>query len=94
MVIASPFRASLPPVTVRQYDLVHKQSFRANNYCNYIAKGEEEATISKFYFFICHFLLAWLSLMADPERVTIVSESEPDILDEDEDEDVYFTLFC
>jgi hypothetical protein len=34
----------------------------------------------------------WLSLMADPERVTAVSESEPDILDEDEY--VYFIPFC
>jgi hypothetical protein len=79
MVIASPFRASLPPVTVRQYGLVQKQLFRANNSCYYISKGEEEATISRVYFLIYHFFLAWLSLMVDPKRVIIMSEYEHDI---------------
>jgi hypothetical protein len=94
MVIASPFRASLPPVTVRQYGMVQKQSFLANNSCYYIAKGEEKSNQSiscMFCFLICHFLLVWLSLMADPERVIIVSEFEHDILDDDEY--VYFIPF-
>jgi hypothetical protein len=77
MVIASSFRASLPPATVRQYGLVQKQSFRANNSCYYIAKGEEENNESiscRFYFLICHFLLAWLSLMAISNSLVFINK--------------------
>jgi hypothetical protein len=66
MMIASPFRVSLPPVTVRKYGMVQKQSFLTSNSCCYIAKGEEKNISYRFYLLIYHFLLAWLSLMADP----------------------------